>query len=379
MNRWELIVIGSGPSGLTAAIEAAKNKVKVLLIDENIKAGGQLFKQIHKFFGSIAHYSGIRGLNIGENLLKKAEEEGVKVLLNRIVIGLFKGKKVVLKQGLDNKGKNIEIFEADKIVIASGATENTIYFSGWTLPGVMSAGAIQTMINVHRVLPGKKILMVGSGNVGLIVSYQLIQAGAEVKAVIEALPKIGGYEVHAAKIRRLGVPIYTSHTIVEAKGNLEVEEAVIAKVNRNWEIIPNTEKILKVDTISIAAGLEPLIKLVRMAGCKCIYIPELGGWVPIHNKNMETTCSGIYVAGDVTGVEEANTALEEGRLAGIAVAESLGYLDKKIAFNIKTEISERLKDLRSGPFGESRQKAKNKIVREYQILNRKQHLSVNNK
>jgi thioredoxin reductase len=379
LNRWELIVIGSGPSGLTAAIEAAKNKVKVLLIDENIKAGGQLFKQIHKFFGSIAHYSGIRGLNIGENLLKKAEEEGVKVLLNRIVIGLFKGKKVVLKQGLDNKGKNIEIFEADKIVIASGATENTIYFSGWTLPGVMSAGAIQTMINVHRVLPGKKILMVGSGNVGLIVSYQLIQAGAEVKAVIEALPKIGGYEVHAAKIRRLGVPIYTSHTIVEAKGNLEVEEAVIAKVNRNWEIIPNTEKILKVDTISIAAGLEPLIKLVRMAGCKCIYIPELGGWVPIHNKNMETTCSGIYVAGDVTGVEEANTALEEGRLAGIAVAESLGYLDKKIAFNIKTEISERLKDLRSGPFGESRQKAKNKIVREYQILNRKQHLSVNNK
>lgn len=365
MNRWELIVIGSGPSGLTAAIEAAKNKVKVLLIDENIKAGGQLFKQIHKFFGSSAHYSGIRGINIGENLIKKAEEEGVKVLLNRIVIGLFKDKKVVVKQGLDNKGKNIEIFEADKIVIASGASENAIYFPGWTLPGVMSAGAVQTMINVHRVLPGKKILMVGSGNVGLIVSYQLIQAGAEVKAVIEALPKIGGYEVHADKIKRLGVPIYTSHTIVEAKGNLEVEEAVIAKVDKNWQTIPNTERILKVDTISVAAGLKPLIKLVRMADCKCIYIPELGGWVPIHNKNMETTYSGIYVAGDVTGVEEANTALEEGRLAGIAVAESLGYLDKKIAFNIKTEIWERLKDLRSGPFGENRLKAKNKVIREY--------------
>lgn len=365
MNRWELIVIGSGPSGLTAAIEAAKNKVKVLLIDENIKAGGQLFKQIHKFFGSSAHYSGIRGINIGENLIKKVEEEGVKVLLNRIVIGLFKGKKVVVKQGVDNKGKNIEIFEADKIVIASGAAENAIYFSGWTLPGVMSAGAVQTMINVHRVLPGKKILMVGSGNVGLIVSYQLIQAGAEVKAVIEALPKIGGYEVHAAKIKRFGIPIYTSHTIVEAKGNLEVEEAVIAEVDKNWEIIPNTERILKVDTISIAAGLKPLIKLVRMAGCKCLYIPELGGWVPIHNKNMETTCSGIYVAGDVTGIEEANTALEEGRLAGIAVAKSLGYLDEKMAINIKTDIWERLKDLRSGPFGENRLKAKNKMIREY--------------
>jgi len=379
LNRWELIVIGSGPSGLTAAIEAAKNKVKVLLIDENIKAGGQLFKQIHKFFGSSAHYSGIRGITIGEYLIKKAEEEGVKVLLNRIVIGLFKDKKVVVKQGLDNKGKNIEIFEADKIVIASGASENAIYFPGWTLPGVMSAGAVQTMINVHRVLPGKKILMVGSGNVGLIVSYQLIQAGAEVKAVIEALPKIGGYEVHADKIKRLGVPIYTSHTIVEAKGNLEVEEAVIAKVDKNWQKIPNTERILKVDTISVAAGLKPLIKLVRMANCKCIYIPELGGWVPIHNKNMETTYSGIYVAGDVTGVEEANTALEEGHLAGIAVSESLGYLDKKIACNIKTEIWERLKDLRSGPFGENRLKAKNKIIREYHILKSKQYLSINSK
>lgn len=365
MNKWELIVIGSGPSGLTAAIEAAKNKVKVLLIDENLKAGGQLFKQIHKFFGSSAHYSGIRGINIGEKLIKKAEEAGVKVLLNRIVIGLFKGKKVVTKQGLDNKGKNIEIFKADKIVIASGASENAIYFSGWTLPGVMSAGAAQTMINVHRVLPGKKILMIGSGNVGLIVSYQLIQAGAEVKAVIEALPKIGGYEVHAAKIKRLGIPIYTSHTIIEAKGNLEIEEAVIAKVDKNWETIPNTERILKVDTISIAAGLKPLIKLVRMAGCKCLYIPELGGWAPIHNKNMETTYPGIYVAGDVTGIEEANTALEEGRLAGIAVAESLGYLDKKIACNVKTGIWERLKDLRSGPFGENRLKAKDKIIREY--------------
>jgi len=368
LNRWELIVIGSGPSGLTAAIEAAKNKVKVLLIDENIKAGGQLFKQIHKFFGSSAHYSGIRGINIGEKLIKKAEEEGVKVLLNRIVIGLFKGKKVVVKQGLGNKEKNIEIFKADKIVIASGAAENAVYFPGWTLPGVMSAGAAQTMINVHRVLPGKKVLMVGSGNVGLIVSYQLIQAGADVKAVIEALPKIGGYEVHAAKVKRFGVPVYTSHTIVEAKGNLEVEEAVIAKVDKNWETIPNTERTLKVDTISIAAGLKPLIKLVRMAGCKCLYIPELGGWVPIHNKNMETTCSGIYVAGDVTGIEEANTALEEGRLAGIAVAESLGYLDEKMAINIKTDIRERLKDLRSGPFGENRFKAKNKIIREYQIL-----------
>lgn len=107
---------------------------------------------------------------------------------------------------------------AKKIILAIGAMENVLNFKGWDLPGVMGTGALQTLMNVHHVLPGKKILMIGSGNVGLIVSYQALQAGAEVVAVIEGANKIGGYGVHAAKIKRAGVPIFTSSTIKEVLG-----------------------------------------------------------------------------------------------------------------------------------------------------------------
>jgi len=358
----EVVIIGGGPSGLSAAVEAAKKGAEVLVVDENLRAGGQLFKQIHKFFGSSAHRAGIRGIDIASELLEEARECGVEVWLNSVVVGLFKEKKVTIKKTLADNSEKLEIIQAKKIVIATGASENAVSFKGWTLPGVMGAGAAQTMINVNRVLPGKRILMIGSGNVGLIVTYQLLQAGAEVVGVVEAAPQIGGYGVHAAKIRRTGVPIYTSHTILEARGDKGVEEAVICEVNDKWQPIRGTEKILEVDTITIAAGLKPLIELAMMHDCKCSFFPQLGGWVPLHDENMESTNAGIYLVGDVTGVEEANTALEEGRLAGTAIAEVLKYISLEDAMKLKREIWQRLNELRMGPFGEARMLAKNDIL-----------------
>lgn len=368
MIKREVVVIGAGPAGLSAAIETAKRDADVLLIDESLKAGGQLFKQIHKFFGSSAHRSGIRGIDIGKELLEEAKEYGVEIWLNCVATGLFKEKKIAVEKGLDNQNKRVEIIEAEKIVIATGASENAIAFEGWTLPGVMGAGAAQTMANIHNVLPGERILMIGSGNVGLIVSYQLLQAGAEVVGVVEAAPEIGGYGVHASKIVRSGVPIYTSTTIIEAIGNENngVEEAVVCEVDDCWQPIEGKEKTYEIDTIAIAAGLKPLMELARMHGCECDFIPQLGGWLPLHDRNMETTYPGIYVAGDSAGVEEANTALEEGRLAGVAIAESLGYLPSNKASSIKNEIWNRVDGLRLGPFGESRLEAKQKIINTFQ-------------
>lgn len=369
MIEKELIVIGGGPAGLSAAVEAAKKGVETLLLDENLRAGGQLFKQIHKFFGSHAHRAGVRGIDIALELLEEAEKYGVEVWLDSIAVGLFKDKKVAIKKRLSGNSESLEIIQAKNIVIATGASENAVRFKGWTLPGVMGAGAVQTMINVNRVLPGKKFLMIGSGNVGLIVSYQLLQAGANVLAVVEALPQIGGYGVHASKISRAGVPIYVSHTILEARGEENVKEAVICKIDSNWQPIEGTEKVLEVDTISIAAGLKPLVELAMMHGCKSSFIPQLGGWVPMHDKNMESTQKGIYLAGDITGVEEANTALEEGRLAGIAIAEKLGSISAEDARKTKNEIWGRLNELRLGPFGEERMVAKNNLLRSWDKCN----------
>ena len=354
----EVAVVGGGPAGLSAAIEVAKAGASVLLLDKNRRPGGQLFKQVHKFFGSKAHYAGVRGIDIGSQLCEEAERSGVEIWLNTTVWGFFADHGLaVLKDGLSQQ------INAKKIILATAAYENSLSFPGWTLPGVLTAGALQTMMNIHRVLPGKRILMVGAGNVGLIVAYQILQAGVRVAAVIEAQDQIGGYAVHAAKIRRSGVPILLSHTIREAHGLTKVEAATIVQVDGKSQPIGGTEKRLEVDAICLAVGLTPMTELAWMAGCRFTYIPELGGHVPLHDENMETTMPGVYVAGDVAGVEEATTSMEEGHLAGLAVAEALGYLSKGEAAEQKTAVLKRLNDLRLGTINEHRRRAQ-QLLRE---------------
>ena len=355
--KTEIAVVGAGPAGLAAAIEAARAGAQVTLIDENARPGGQLFKQIHKFFGSEAHRAGIRGVQIGQDLLQEAQKAGVKIRLNTVVYGLFNDKCLGLVCG-----DHTEDLQADAIILATGANENALAFPGWTLPGVMGAGAAQTLINIHRTLPGRCVLVVGAGNVGLIVTYQLLQAGAEVVSIVEGLPYIGGYGVHASKVRRAEVPILTSHTILRAEGKGGVERTVIAQVDENWQPLPGTESILEVDTICLAVGLSPLAELPRMAGVQFVHIPTLGGWVPAHGEDMQTSLPDIYVAGDLAGIEEASTAMEEGRLAGLAAAEALGHLSSEEGEKKKAAVRERLAALRIGSFGEGRALAKEQIV-----------------
>jgi sarcosine oxidase subunit alpha len=136
-------------------------------------------------------------------------------------------------------------------------------FPGNDLPGVYGAGGVQTLMNVYGVKPGKQVLMVGAGNVGLIVSYQLLQAGVKVNRVIEIMPKIGGYNVHAAKLRRCGVPIFTSHSIKEAYGKDKVEGAIVEEIDNRFQPIPGTEEDITCDTVCIAVGLTPSIRLLH--------------------------------------------------------------------------------------------------------------------
>lgn len=367
MLKKDVLVIGAGPAGLAASIESGKLGASVLLVDLNMQPGGQLFKQIHKFFGSSAHRSGTRGFNIGKQLLSEAKEANVEIWMQSTVIGIFPGNKIGIERGLDNGDKDLVTLEAKKIIIATGASENAIRFKGWTTPGVMGAGAAQTMINVNHVKPGQKVVMLGTGNVGLIVSYQLMQAGCDVVSLIEAAPKIGGYAVHAAKIRRAGVPIRLRHTIIEAKKGSDgcVCGCVIAEVDEKFQPIPGTEELIDCDTITLAAGLKPTMDLVKLAGCKLTFNGAFGGYIPLHNERMETSCKGIFVAGDTTGVEEANTALEEGKIAGVSAAEDLGLLDATTAAVTRKEIWSRLHSLRLGPFGERRMKEKEVIINEY--------------
>ncbi len=345
MDRYEVIVVGAGPSGLSAAIEAAKRGLKVIVFDENDKPGGQLFKQIHKFFGSKEHHAKIRGFHIGEELLAEAAQVGVEVVLGATVIGLYSDKEVSVRIG-----ETIKHYKGDTVIVATGAAENMVTFPGWTLPGVIGAGAAQTMMNIHGIQPGKKILMLGSGNVGLVVSFQLLQAGCEVVALVDAAPKIGGYGVHAAKVARCGVPFYLSHTIKEAHGTDQLTGVTINEVDEKFRPIEGTEKYFEVDTICMAVGLSPMSQLLKMAGCKMEDNPKRGGQVPIVDEYGETSVSGVFAAGDVSGIEEASSAMIEGKMAGVCVCGYLGYISDKEKDAELLKLEKDLDSLRQGMF-----------------------------
>lgn len=360
MKNVELLIIGGGPAGLCAAISAAEAGVKVLLAERDEWLGGQLVKQTHMFFGSEKQHASVRGVDIGKLLLQKVEDyPNLEVMRNTTVLGLYEDRVVTVLQD----GNYIKV-NPKAVIITTGASEKTLVFPNNDLPGVYGAGAVQTLMNVYGVKPGNKVLMVGAGNIGLIVSYQLMQAGVEVKAIVDASPTIGGYLVHASKIRRMGIPILTRHTVKEAIGKDALEAAVIWELDEKWQPVPGSEKTLDVDVMCISVGLTPLSELLWQIGCEMEFVGELGGFVPSRNEKLQTSVEGIFVAGDVAGVEEASSAMVEGSLAGLSAASYLGY-DININEELEKDYLNQLDNLRSGPVGEKiRQGLAKALIRE---------------
>jgi len=344
---------------LSAAIAASELGAQVTLIDRNSRLGGQLVKQTHMFFGSEKQYASIRGIDIATILEETINNYDVEVMLDATVLGYYREDGVITIEQNDNYIK----LKPQRTIVATGASEKVLAFPNNDLPGIYGAGAVQTLMNQYGVIPGNDVLMVGAGNIGLIVSYQLRQAGVNVKAIIDAAPRIGGYLVHASKVRRLGIPIYTSTTVKEAVGDQILEKVVLWKLDESWNPIEGTEWEVDVDVMCISVGLSPLAELLWQAGCEMKYIPELGGHVPLRDEStLETTVKGLYVAGDVAGVEEASSAMVEGRLAGLSAAKSLGY-DKDGRYEeLKEDCLKQLNDLRSGPVGEKIRRGLKKLV-----------------
>ncbi len=324
----QVLVIGGGPAGLGAGITAGKLGLDVVIIDENFNPGGQLIKQTHKFFGSQEEYAGLRGFEIAEIMYRDFEETSGVYLNETSAVGYYglkdDGTHSFIAYRRTKEGYMLLELSAKYIVVTTGAFENYLSFPGNYLPGVYGAGGVQTLMNVYGIRPGSKALVVGAGNIGLIVGYQLLQAGVKVEALIDALPEIGGYLVHSSKLKRLGVPILTSHTIKEARGAESVEGATIVEIDKNMKPIAGTEQDLDVDLILISVGLSASNKILSQAGCENMYVREMAGWLPIHSEHLETTVKGIYLAGDAGGIAEASTAMLEGKLAGAAIAEKEG-------------------------------------------------------
>jgi len=235
MKTTHIAIVGGGPAGLCAAISAASSGAKVTVIERSDRLGGQLVKQTHMFFGSEKQYASTRGIDIPNILLNELEKykNNIEIIRNTNVVGLYEDGILTL---LENEEKYYKI-KPSAVIVATGASEKFLAFENNDLPGIYGAGAVQTLMNVYGVRPGNKVLMVGAGNIGLIVSYQLMQAGVHVEAIIDAAPKIGGYHVHASKIRRMGIPIMTRHTVIKAIGHDFLEKAVICQLDDKWNPI----------------------------------------------------------------------------------------------------------------------------------------------
>ena len=343
----DLLIVGGGAAGLCAASEAAGAGAQVLLVESDLHVGGQLVKQTHKFFGSQKEYAGTRGLEIAQILLAEIEKLGskIQILSNTTINGYYPEEDIYTAM----RGEE-EFFwiKAKRCIIATGAQEKILPFANNDLPGVYGAGAVQTLANVYGVYPGKKVLMVGAGNIGLIVSYQLRQAGVEIAGIVEAAPKVGGYWVHAAKVRRLGIPIYLCHTVVKAVGQDKVEGAYIQELDEKFQPVGEA-RFVECDIICMAVGLSPSTELFWQAECEMKFVPQLCGYVPYRDREMRTSNPNVWVAGDASGIEEASSAMIEGRIAGWSAAKSLEYQTDENAFE---DYWSRLKALRSGETGE---------------------------
>jgi len=296
-----VLIIGGGPSGLSAAIELGKRGVRAILIDDKQRLGGKLVLQTHRFFGSAnAVYAGTRGIDIATRLEKDLRAyPSIEIWLSSTALAVFSDQKV----GVLYHGHEYVIVKPKVLLVASGAREKFLAFKGNTLPGVYGAGAFQTLVNRDLVRPAEKLFIVGGGNVGLIAGYHALQAGISVVGLVEALPECGGYKVHKDKLVRMGVPIYTSHTILSANGNDKVESVTIAQVDEKFRPIPGTAKSFECDSILIAVGLDPVNEFYLKA--KQFNLPA-------------------FVGGDAEEIAEASAAIFSGKIKGLEVARFLG-------------------------------------------------------
>ena len=297
----EVLVIGAGPAGLSAAKVLGENKRDTLLVDDKATLGGKLVLQTHKFFGSQEDvYAGKRGINIAEILGQSVQElQNVEIWLNSVCLAVFSDGFI----GILKNNEEYVLVKPKYLLIATGAREKMLVFPGNTLPGVYGAGAFQTLVNRDLVKAAEKVFIVGGGNVGLIAGYHAIQAGIEVIGLIEAMPQCGGYKVHEDKLRRLGIPIYTKHTIISANGDKQVESITIAQIDDKYNKISGTEKTFICDTILIAVGLNPVDEFFFKA------------------KEYDFN---VWVAGDAQEIAEASAAIFTGKIEALKILKEEG-------------------------------------------------------
>lgn len=301
--RTTVAIAGAGPAGLAAREVLNRHNIANIVIDSNDKIGGQFLMQTHQFFffEKEKRFGGMRGFDIARNLAGDSHEG---IMLHSNIWDILEGRRIAVK---NMRTSEIYYVDAQYLIVAAGAVPFMPAFGNDDLPGVYTAAVIQKMMNLEFTLLGKHVLTVGAGNIGYLTSYQLMQAGADVKAIIEAMPYEGGFPVQANRVRRLGIPVILSHMLVKAipnKTNDGICGAIIAE-SRDFTPVPGTEKLIDgIDAINICTGLIPDNQLII--------------------KGREVFGTAVFAAGDAMRIGEGTTAVLRGRQAAMEIVQELG-------------------------------------------------------
>lgn len=316
--KYDLVVIGGGPGGLAAAIEAKKNGIdNILVIERDKELGGILQQCIHNGFGLHEFKEELTGPEYAQRFIEKLLEINIEYKLDTMVLDLTEDKKI---HAINSKDGYM-VIEAKAVILAMGCRERTrgaISIPGDRPSGVFTAGAAQRFINMEGYMVGKKVLILGSGDIGLIMARRLTLEGAEVKAVVELMPFSGGLTRNIVQcLDDYNIPLYLSHTVIDVVGKDRLEKVVIAKVDENRKPIPGTEKEYECDTLLLSVGLIPENDISRKTGLE---IDRRTNGL-IVNEMMETSAEGIFACGNVVHVHDlVDFVSAEARKAGAAAA-----------------------------------------------------------
>ena len=317
--RYDLVVVGGGPAGLAAAIEAKKNGIEsILVIERDKELGGILQQCIHNGFGLHEFKEELTGPEYAQRFIEKLLEMNIEYKLDTMVLDLTEDKKI---HAINSKDGYM-VIEAKAVILAMGCRERTrgaISIPGDRPSGVFTAGAAQRFINMEGYMVGKKVLILGSGDIGLIMARRLTLEGAEVQAVVELMPFSGGLTRNIVQcLDDYNIPLYLSHTVIDIVGKERVEKVVIAKVDENRKPIPGTEREYECDTLLLSVGLIPENDISRKTGLE---IDRRTNGL-IVNEMMETSASGIFACGNVVHVHDlVDFVSAEARKAGAAAAK----------------------------------------------------------
>jgi len=315
----DLVIVGGGPAGLAAAISARESGVEdILILERDKRVGGILNQCIHNGFGLHTFHEELTGPEYAERFAKRVREANINTLTGTMVISISKDKEIVAM----NKEDGIIKIKAKAIVLAMGCRERprgALNIPGYRPAGIYSAGTAQYFVNIEGKMPGREVVILGSGDIGLIMARRMTLEGAKVKVVAEIMPYSGGLKRNIVQcLDDYGIPLKLSHTVVDIKGKERVEGVTLAQVDEKMKPIPGTEEYIPCDTLLLSVGLIPENELSQGIGVDMS--PVTSG--PVVNESFETSVPGVFACGNVLHVHDlVDFVSQEATAAGKCAAE----------------------------------------------------------